>query len=196
MSKWTNKTEKTSIVGDDLLLLGDSENLSGSDEINKTVKFSTIQDAYRVDYFGYNNNGTPDVLVIATPDTYQTFIPNPANITAFNSSEFSYNSTTGVITYSGEGTDELYKMVGNVSCENSSGLNGASVHFAIAVNGVIKFESEATLEGPGAIVSLGLSSFFMLSNGDEITVEIKASSAGTLSATHAQVFINEVNGAS
>lgn len=151
----------------------------------------TIRHTISPDYFGYAvNDDVADTVAITVADQYETFIPDPLHLDSWLTDEFSYNETTGEITYTGLGGDELYQLLGNASVAFS--VVNTIMHFAIAVNGVTMFESSAKAESTTAIVSLGLSSFLELENGDVITVEVKADKTGTLEAFHTQGTITEV----
>jgi len=153
-------------------------------ELDKTIRYTLTPDL-----FGYNaSDDVSDTVVIGTVDTYQVIKPAIAHLDVFMTDEFSYNSTTGGITYLGSG--ELYQLIGNVSIDYS--VVNTIVHFGAAVNGVTIFESSSKLETATAIQSLGLSAYLNLSENDVVTIEVKANKIGTLEAYHIQGTITEV----
>ena len=159
------------------------------------INYSTEQQnkanryALTPDYFGYNtNDDVADDVVLGTADTYVIFKPDISHLDVFASDEFSYNDTTGEITYTGSG--EFYALIGNVTI-GSSVINNI-VHFSVFINGVYKFDSAAKVESVTGLVSLGLSAPFNVATNDVITIRIKASEISTVRAYHSQGFIHEL----
>jgi len=141
------------------------------------------------DYFGYRvDDDVGDTEIIGTVDTYVTITPDVSHLIPFITDEFSYNSTTGVITY--EGSGEFYFLSGSVSLDYT--VINTIVHFGIAVNGTIVGESSVKLESSTAIATLSLNTPFNLSNGDEIEIQVKADKTGTMIYYHIQGLIREV----
>jgi len=144
--------------------------------INKTIDY--VNKFFTPQYFGYKKDDDDgDTVEITTSGTYQTYKPSTTNMTLFATSDFSYNPTTGVITYSGDGG--YFDIDGCVSLGNISTPNSV-VHFAICNNGTVIVEASAKTESATAIENLSLSSFltpFPLETGDELTVDIKSTQA-------------------
>jgi len=134
--------------------------------------------------FGYYRAGeTADVINILSANTYQVYIPNPVGLTTFVGPDYSYNPTTGVITYSGDSMEKT--VIGSVSLGTPPSPN-QTVHFAFAVNGNITLETSHKLESGTGLASVGFNAPADIANGDELTIEVKATATGNYSAYHGQ----------
>ena len=134
--------------------------------------------------FGYyKNDEVPDSITYLADDTYQVYIPELGNLTSFGCPDWTYNPTTGVITY--HGVSGIKTVIGSVSLGDSPSPN-RRVNFAFAVNGVIQLVCGGKLESTDAISSIGFNAPVQINNGDECTIQSKASTAGTYNAYYGQ----------